>query len=43
MNMQELTDSNKRPSLRTMDIEEEEVQAKGISNILNKIIIENFL
>jgi hypothetical protein len=42
-NMQELTDSIKRPSLRIMHIEEgEEVQAKGIHNIFNKIITENF-
>jgi predicted nuclease with TOPRIM domain len=41
--MQELTDSNKRPNLRIMDIEEgEEVQAKGMHNIFNKIITENF-
>jgi hypothetical protein len=41
-NMQELTDSIKRPNLRTMDIEEgEEVLAKGIHNIFNKIT-ENF-
>jgi hypothetical protein len=36
--MQELTDSIKRPNLRIMAIEQrEEVQAKGISNIGNKI------
>jgi hypothetical protein len=41
--MQELTDSIKRPNLRIMGIEEgEEVQAKGICNIFNKIIKENF-
>jgi archaeosine-15-forming tRNA-guanine transglycosylase len=41
--MQELTDSIKRPNLRIMGIEEEEeVQAKGIRNIFNKIITENF-
>jgi archaeosine-15-forming tRNA-guanine transglycosylase len=41
--MQELTNSIKRPNLRIMDIEEgEEVQAKGIRNIFNKIITENF-
>jgi hypothetical protein len=41
--MQELTDSIKRPNLRIIDIEEgEEVQAKGIHNIFNKIITENF-
>jgi chromosome segregation ATPase len=41
--MQELTDSIKRPKLRIMGIEEEEeVQAKGMHNIFNKIITENF-
>jgi chromosome segregation ATPase len=41
--MQELTDSIKRPNLRIMGIEGgEEVHAKGISNIFNKIITENF-
>jgi hypothetical protein len=43
-NTQELTTSIKRPNLRIMGIEEgEEVQAKGIHNIFNKIIAENFL
>jgi hypothetical protein len=36
--MQELTDSIKRPNLRIMGIEGEEVQAKGMCNIFNKII-----
>jgi chromosome segregation ATPase len=41
--MQELTDSIKRPNLRIMGIEErEEMQAKGMCNIFNKIITENF-
>jgi hypothetical protein len=41
--MQELTDSIKRPNLRIMGIEKgEEVQAKGMHNIFNKIITENF-
>jgi archaeosine-15-forming tRNA-guanine transglycosylase len=41
--MQELTDSIKRPNLRIMGIEEgEELQAKGIHNVFNKIITENF-
>jgi hypothetical protein len=41
--MQKLTDSIKRPNLRIMGIEEgEEVQTKGMCNIFNKIIIENF-
>jgi chromosome segregation ATPase len=40
--MQELTDSIKRPNLRIMGTEEgEEVQAKGIRNIFNKIITES--
>jgi chromosome segregation ATPase len=43
-NMQELSNSIKSPNLRIMGIEEgEEVQAKGICNIFNKIITENFL
>jgi hypothetical protein len=42
-NMQELSDSIKRPNLRIMANEEEEdVQAKGIHNIFNKIITEKF-
>jgi hypothetical protein len=42
--MRELTDSTKRPNLRIMGIEEgEEVQAKGMHNVLNIIITENFL
>jgi hypothetical protein len=40
--MQELTDSIKRTNLRIMGIEKEEVQPKGICNIFNKIITENF-
>jgi hypothetical protein len=41
-NMQELTNSIKRPNLRIMGKQkEEEVQAKGIHNIFNKIITEN--
>jgi chromosome segregation ATPase len=42
-NMQELTNSIKRPNLRIMGIEEEEeVQEKGICNIFYKIITESF-
>jgi hypothetical protein len=42
--MQELTDSIKKPNLKIMGIEEgEEVQAKGMCNIFNNIITENFL
>jgi hypothetical protein len=41
--MQEFTNSIKRPNLRIMGIEEgQEVQAKGMHNIFNKIITENF-
>jgi hypothetical protein len=41
--MQELTDSIKRSNLTITAIEEgEEVQAKGMHNIFNKIITENF-
>jgi hypothetical protein len=40
--MQELTNSIKRPTLRIVGIEAEVVQAKGICNIFNKIITENF-
>jgi hypothetical protein len=41
--MQELTDYIKRPNPRIMGIEDKEVvQAKGICNIFNKIITENF-
>jgi hypothetical protein len=41
--MQEPTNSVKRLNLRITGIEEgEEVQTKGIHNIFNKIIIENF-
>jgi predicted nuclease with TOPRIM domain len=40
--MQELTNSIKRPNLRILGIEEgEEVHAKGMCNIFNKIITEN--
>jgi GTP1/Obg family GTP-binding protein len=42
-NMQELTDSIKRPNLRIIKIEKGEVvQVKGICNIFYKIIAENF-
>jgi hypothetical protein len=42
-NMQEITNSIKRPNLRIMGTDErEEVQAKGNHNIVNKIITENF-
>jgi hypothetical protein len=40
--MQELTDSFKRQNLRIMGIEGEEVQAKGMPNLFNKIIMEIF-
>jgi archaeosine-15-forming tRNA-guanine transglycosylase len=41
--MQEFTNSIKSPNMRIMAIKEgEEVQAKGMHNIFNKIITENF-
>jgi len=41
--MQEPADSIKRPNLKIKSIKEgEEVQAKGIHNIFNKMITENF-
>jgi hypothetical protein len=40
--MQELSNSIQRPNLRFMGIEGEEVQTKGIHNIFNEIITENF-
>jgi chromosome segregation ATPase len=41
--MQEFSDSIKRPNLRIMGIEEgEEVQAKGMHNMFNTVITENF-
>jgi hypothetical protein len=39
--MEKLTDSIKRQTLRSIE-EREKVQAKGIHNIFNKIIAENF-
>jgi hypothetical protein len=41
-NMQELTDSIKRPNVRIMGIKGEQMQAEGIQNTFNKIITENF-
>jgi hypothetical protein len=41
--MQELSDYIKRPNIRIIGTEEEEeAQAKGIHNIVNKIITVNF-
>jgi hypothetical protein len=41
--MRELTDSIKRPNFRIIGIEDrEEVQGKGMHNMFNKIITENF-
>jgi hypothetical protein len=40
--MKELTDSIKRPNLRIMGIEEEEVQINGDSQCSHQIITENF-
>jgi hypothetical protein len=41
-NKQELSNSFERTNQRIMGIKEEEVQAKGIHNIFNKRIAENF-
>jgi septal ring factor EnvC (AmiA/AmiB activator) len=42
-NMQQLTNSIKRPNLNIMDIEEgEEVLTRGIYNVFNKTVTENF-
>jgi hypothetical protein len=41
-NMQEFSNSIKTPNLRIMGIKEEDVQVKGMCNIFNKIIRENF-
>jgi septal ring factor EnvC (AmiA/AmiB activator) len=42
-NMQQLTNSIKRPHLNIMDIEEgEEVLTRGIYNVFNKTVTENF-
>jgi septal ring factor EnvC (AmiA/AmiB activator) len=41
-NMQELSNSIKRPNQRILGIEEGKMQAKGIRNIFNEIIAENF-
>jgi hypothetical protein len=41
--MQELSNPIKKPNLRIMGIKEgEEVQTKGIHNIFDKIITQNF-
>jgi hypothetical protein len=41
--MQELSDSIRRPNMRIIDTEErEEMQTKGICNVFNKIITDNF-
>jgi hypothetical protein len=41
-NMQELSDSIKRPNLRIRGIEREEIQAEGICDIVHEIITKNF-
>jgi uncharacterized coiled-coil protein SlyX len=41
--MQDIWDTIKRPNLQIMGIEEgEEIQTKGIDNLFNRIIAENF-
>jgi TolA-binding protein len=42
-NIQELSDTTKRPNLRIHGMEEgPEIQTKGLGNLLNEIIAENF-
>ena len=42
-NLQELWDVMKRPNLRIIGIEEDtEIQTKGMNNLFNEIISENF-
>ncbi|KAG3259357.1 hypothetical protein H1C71_028936, partial [Ictidomys tridecemlineatus] len=42
-NIQEIWDNIKKPNLRVIGIEEgTEIQTKGMSNLLNEIITENF-
>ena len=42
-NLQELWDIMKRPNLRIIEIEEgTEIQTKGMNNLFNEIILENF-
>jgi hypothetical protein len=42
-NIKELWDTIKRPNLRILQVEEgAEIQTKGIGNLLNKIIAQNF-
>ena len=41
-NIQEIWNTIKRPNLRIIGVEEEELQLKGPENIFNKIIEENF-
>jgi hypothetical protein len=42
-NMQDIWDTMKRPNLQIMGVEErEEIQTKGIDNLFNRIIAENF-
>jgi hypothetical protein len=42
-NMQDISDTMKRPNLKIMGIEEgEEIQSKGIDNLFNRMIAEKF-
>jgi oligoribonuclease NrnB/cAMP/cGMP phosphodiesterase (DHH superfamily) len=40
--MKELSHYIKEPNLRVMDIEEEEVEAKGIHNVFNTVVTQHF-
>ena len=41
-NIQEIWETMKRPKLRSIGIEEREVQLKSTGNIFNKVIKQNF-
>jgi hypothetical protein len=41
-NMQGIWDTMKRQNLQIMGVEREELQTKGIDNLFNRIIVENF-
>jgi hypothetical protein len=42
-NMQDILDTTKTPNLQIISVEEgEEIQTKGIDNLLNRIIAKNF-
>jgi hypothetical protein len=40
--MKDIWNTMKRPSLRIMTVEEEEIQTKGIDNLFKRLTAENF-